>query len=115
MTIQMSPDVLVQSFLRRAAEDGTAALVMYAFADSQGQPVMRMASNRDDATTRNFLAWATGADARVVLTVARALAAADGLDWTALDEDKRAEYERVAGVAIEAASAAQPRTLNPST
>lgn len=112
MPPKIPPISLAQSYLRQASLDGTGAVVMLAYKDDAGKSVVNMVSNRDDKTTQAFLGQINKLDDKVVEVAARAIAAADNLAWAAASEAKQHNYKMVARVALEAARAEAPKTLN---
>ena len=113
-------DALVQSFLRKAREEGTSALAVYGARDARGKPVVRVASNVDKTKADgilNFLQGVTPDEA--VVAAAKALAAYDTdgdveieEQWGSFPDDIREDYLRAARVALEAAKKHSGRTLN---
>lgn len=108
-------DPLVQSFLKEARRAGSAALVAYSATGDDGQGVMRIASNVEEARTQGLWNWLTRLDARAVEAGAKALYAArveDDVPWSELPEDARAMLVAHATAVLNGAKSTQGRTLN---
>jgi len=65
----MTPDTLVQGFLKAAEEAKVPALVVYA--PVFGESKLRVASNRGDST-KGVLAWLTNVDSNAAAEIAKA-------------------------------------------
>jgi hypothetical protein len=68
--MDLTPDALVQSFLKAANSTNTAVLVLYGVVEN-GQPVLRVASNRNKNISDGLLAWLNGTSTSGILNAAR--------------------------------------------
>jgi len=118
----VSPDDLVQGFLRAAKRQGTGALTIYTVNDG-GRTLVRIASNSDDAGTKAVLSFLTKMDDKAVEAAAAALhasmmgavgdtkAAQDEL-WAEASPDTQRAFRTHARVALQAAREHAGKTLN---
>lgn len=127
--MQSTPDALVQSFLKEAKKSEVSALVAYGLV-VHGKPVLRIASNTEEAAAQGLWNWLTKLDDRAIEAAAKAIAfmaagegkvqtaegtptfeTADEL-WELLSEEMRTVFTVQAQKIIAAAKGQQGRTMN---
>lgn len=120
MSVIDPADALTHAFLRKANDEGTAALVVYGVRDVTGKPAIRVASNVEKKRADGILNFLQGVTTdEAVIAAAKALAAYDtdgdvdvDEQWGSFPNDIREDYLRAARVALEAAKKHSGRTLN---
>jgi hypothetical protein len=127
--MQSTPDALVQSFLKEAKRSEVSALVAYGLVVN-GRPVLRIASNTEEAASQGLWNWLTKLDDRAIEAAAKTIAfmaagegkvpAPEGAPtfetpdelWELLSEEMRTVFTVQAQKIIAAAKGQQGRTMN---
>jgi hypothetical protein len=123
-------DDLVMSFMKEARKAGFAVLVAYGLTED-GKPVLRIASNVEEARAQGLWNWLTRVDERGLDAGAKALAFAErgsrplealreedpqpqeaDAYWAWIHEALRQEYRVKIKLVLDAAKSQQGRTLN---